>query len=65
MALNEDPIFTLEIVKESDKKIDQKVKNLRRIPKPKNDTDTTAGAGLDDFNIDDLKNFDPTKFDPS
>ena len=64
MALNEDPIFTLEIVKESDKKIDQKVKNLRRIPKPKNDTDTT-GAGLDDFNIDDLKNFDPTKFDPS
>lgn len=45
---------------------------MRRTPKPKKASNTTATEGdendpLKDFNIDDLKNFDPSKmdFDPS
>lgn len=50
-----------------DQVIDHKVKDLRRIPKPKNDTDTSnaENPNVDDINWEDLKNFDPSKFDPS
>ncbi len=64
MALNEDPVFSLDIVKEIDRTIDHKIKDLRRVPKPK-DNEKTSEDSLKDFNIDDLKNFDPSKFDPS
>lgn len=68
MALNIDPVFHLDEVKRVDALIDHKVKDLRRTPKPKNDTDTTNTTNTkegDEFNLDDIKNFDPSKFDPS
>ena len=68
MALNMDPVFTLEYMKQTDSVVDHRIKDLRRFPKPKNETDTTNGSDNNDggeFNLEDLKNFDPSKFDPS
>lgn len=60
LALNLDPVFHLDLVKGVDADIDRKLKELRRTPKPKNETQPK-----DDFNIEDLKDFDPSMFDPS
>lgn len=68
MALNLDPIFSSEFFTQVENMIDHKIKDLRRIPKPKNETDTSNPEGSqpgDEFNIEDLKNFDPSMFDPS
>lgn len=68
MALHMDPVFTMDAVKQIGSIVDHKIKDLRRIPKPKNNTDTTNSTdtgSAGEFNIDDLKNFDPSNFDPS
>ncbi len=61
LALNEDPVFNLTFAKSETKKIEDKILKLRKITKPKNDTDTVEDfANLD---LDELKNFDPNNFD--
>lgn len=68
MAKNEDPIFNLELVKKMDQDIDHKIKDLRRIPKPKKEEDKEEKAKVpempkmpENINLEDLKNFDYSK----
>lgn len=63
-----DPVFTLDLVKQVDQVVDHKIKDLRRISKPKNDTDTsnsTNTKNAEEFDLENLKNFDPSMFDPT
>ena len=68
MALYIDPVFTVDLVKNVDSIVDHKIKDLRRMSKPKNDTDTTNSTlptDTDEFDLESLKNFDPNMFDPT
>lgn len=68
MALNLDPIFSSDFFIPVESQIDHMIKDLRRIPKPKNETETTNPEGTPSeggFNMEDLKKFDPNLFDPS
>lgn len=71
--LFEEPVFKLDFVKNSAKKIEDEILLLEKIKKPSNDTETDNeensekkdDLNLDDLktNMDDLKNFDPKNFD--
>lgn len=54
MALSEDPIFTVDKIRQWDSEIDRMIKDIRRIPKPtpKKKKEKTE----DEINLENLKN---------
>jgi hypothetical protein len=59
--MNEDPVyFNITVVKDYDQRLDSKIKDLRRIPKPKNETGVEEKENKKDMD-DILKNMDPSK----
>ena len=68
MALHMNPVFTLDLVRKVDSTLDNKLRDLDRMTESKNNTDTTNSTNTkngEEFNIEDLKNLDPSMFDPS
>lgn len=55
LAQNEDPIFNIQLVKDYDSQMDKKIKDMRRIPKPKNETVAEPPSPLEGM--------DPSKVD--
>lgn len=68
MALHMNPVFTLDLVRKVDSTLDNKLRDLDRMTESKNNTDTNNSTNTkngEEFNIEDLKNLDPSMFDPS
>ncbi len=66
MAINLDPVFNLDVLKQMDSAIDHAIKDIRRVPKPTKKKDKKTNEKkeketkdkMPDFNLDDLKDMD-------